>query len=125
MDIPAKVKIGGHWYEIKYPYKYQERYDRGGHCDFSQKIICVGNDDGNGNLKADSAIIVTFIHEILHAIDNLTGHEMFLGSEGESRVEALSEGIYQFLVDNGYLTLKEEGKKNERQLEASVKRDAL
>ena len=114
VDIPKKLKIGGHWYKVKFPYRYQERSDWSGHCDNARKRIYIGNDDGNGNLRAESAIIVTLIHEIYHAIDNLTGHGIFTGPEGEARCEALSEGTFQFLVDNGYLVLEEEGKEDGR-----------
>ena len=46
---------------------------------------------------------MSFIHEVLHAIDMSTGHKTFVGDEGENKMEALSEGIYQVLVDNDFL----------------------
>lgn len=103
MEIPKKVKVGGHWIEIKYPHIFQERFDRFGQCDDAKKIIYLTALDGNGEKRADSAISVTFIHEVLHAIDMTSGHEIFVGDAGERKIEGLSEGIYQFLVDNGYL----------------------
>lgn len=100
MNIPKTIKIGGHQYKVIFPYTYTERYDRWGDCDDTMKIIRVTDSDGGGAKRADSSIIVTFIHEILHGIDCLTGHKMFSGEEGEKRIESLSEGIYQILVDN-------------------------
>jgi len=97
MRIPKSLKIGGHQYEVVFPYVFTERFDRVGDIDYSKKIIRVAEEYGNEPRKA-SAIIVTLIHEVLHGIDDITGHNMFDGKEGY--VEALSEGIYQVLVDN-------------------------
>ena len=98
--IPKTLKIGGHQYKIIFPYQYVERWDRWGDCDDTQKVIRITDSDGGGQKRAESSTIVTFIHEILHAIDYLTGHKQFSGDEGEKRIEALSEGIYQVFKDN-------------------------
>ena len=103
MNIPKKIKIGGHWVEIKYPYIFQERFDRFGQCDDPKKIIYITDKDGNGEKRANSSIIVTFIHEILHELDYHTGWEIFSGEDGEKKVEGLSEAIYMFLIDNKFL----------------------
>lgn len=103
MQLKPRYKIGGHWFEIKYPYIFQERFDRFGQCDDPKKIIYITDVDGNGAKRAESAIVVTFIHEILHAIDLNTGHHIFEGKEGEEKLEGFSEGIYTFLIDNGFL----------------------
>ena len=85
-----------------YPYVFTERQDRGGDCDFQKKVIRVSGTTGCKK-RADSAITVTLIHEILHAIDHLIGHGIFSGEYGENEIEGLSEGIYQVLVDNNFL----------------------
>ncbi len=103
MKIPDKIKVLGHWFTIKYPYIFQERFDRFAQCDDAKKIIYITELDGNGEKRAESGIIVSFIHEVLHAIDLNTGHHIFEEQEGEHKLEALSEGIYQFLTDNGFL----------------------
>jgi len=101
--IPSKIKIGGHWYEVKYPYTFQERFDRHAQCDTAKKIIYLSAVDGNGEKKAKSHILVSLIHEILHAVDIQSGHSTFSGDDGENKIEGLSEGIYQVLIDNGWL----------------------
>jgi len=103
MKLPEKIKVGGHWIEIKYPHIFQERHDRWGQCDDAKKVIYITNKDQNGEDRNESAVIVTFIHEVLHALDNHSGHEIFMGENGEKKIEGLSEAIYMFLVDNGYL----------------------
>lgn len=103
MRIPKQIKVGGHWFTIKYPYIFQERFDRYAQCDDAKKIIYITDRDGNGEKRADSAIIATFIHELLHAIDMNMGHHIFDGNEGENKIEGFSEGLYQVLTDNGFL----------------------
>jgi len=97
--------------EVKCPYIFQERFDRHAQCDAVKKIIYLATVDGNGEKKAKSHILVSFIHEVLHAIDIQSGHSTFAGDEGENKIEGLSEGIYQVLVDNGFL--KEEQDESE------------
>ena len=102
MHIPKTLKIGGHIYRIIFPYVFTERYDMVADCDKDNCEIRIAGK--NADIKrSDSAGDVTLIHEVLHAIDFSTGHRMFEGQGGEKKIEALSEGIYQVLVDNGYL----------------------
>lgn len=103
MQIKSKYKIGGHWVTLKYPYIFQERFDRYGQYDDAKKIIYLTGVDGNGEKRVKSGITVTLIHELLHAIDYGSGHHMFAGDEGENKIESLSEGIYAFLIDNDLL----------------------
>ena len=106
MNIPKSLKIGGHNYEIVFPYVFTERSDITGQNDFNGKVIRVC-DSVDDEKRSDSAIVVTLIHEVLHALDHNTGQRMFMGDNGETKIEALSEGIYQVLADNGYLKEKE------------------
>lgn len=101
MKLPKKVKIGGHDYKILFPYVFTERFDNYAQHDFAMKEIRVGLADNGGQERTESAVIVSFIHEILHAIDYTTGHRIFENNEGA--VEGFSECIYQILVDNGWL----------------------
>jgi len=99
VNLPNKIKIGGHQYKIVFPYVFTERVDLCGDHDSAAKTIRITDNEDNIK-RANSSITVTLIHEILHAIDHTTGHDMFQGSEGEKHIEALSEGIYQVLTDN-------------------------
>lgn len=98
MTIPDKIKVGGKTYKVIYPYNYRERNDRVAHCDTLLDEIMIGADDGNGNKRTDANIIISLIHETLHAIDFDTGHKIF--PENEAAIEGISHGIYQVLVDN-------------------------
>lgn len=99
--LPKKLKIGGKIYAIDFPYKFIERNDLNGQCDSALDILRIGADDGNGHTRSNASVIITFIHEILHAIDYDTGHFVF--RDNESAIEGFSHSIYQVLVDNGYL----------------------
>lgn len=108
MKIPKKIKVGGHWWVIKYPYLFKERQDVFGLCEDAPKEISITELDSNGNKRADSSIFVTFLHEVLHALDFLNNQSIFKSDsfeETERRVDNLAEGIYQVLVDNNYLKI--------------------
>ena len=100
MKLQKKIKIGGYWYTVKFPHEFKERVDVFGQCDSSVKEIRIAGVDSGGNMRADSAILADLTHEIFHAIDRNTGHEMFVGEEGEKRCTAMSEGWFQVLRDN-------------------------
>lgn len=101
IDIPKTLKIGGHEYKVICPYTFKERSDSHAQLDFPLKEIRISGTDSTGNIKPDSSMVVSFIHEILHAVDFNTGHMVFDGNE--KAVDGFSECIYQILVDNGYL----------------------
>ena len=100
MKIPKKIKIGGHWYVVKFPYKFVERVDVFGQIDHPSEEIRIAGVDSGGTPRAEATIAVTFLHETFHAIDIVTGQDMFVGPEKDKRCIALSEGLYQVFVDN-------------------------
>ena len=102
MKIPKRLKIGGHDYQIVFPYVFTERSDLTGQNDPNLKLIRIV-EYVNDERRANSAICVTLIHEVLHAIDHNTGQQIFTGNDGECKIGALSEGIYSLLVDNDFL----------------------
>lgn len=99
MKIPSKVKIGGHWYNIIFPYKFIERADVDGYTDHDILEIKIADGDGLDQRLAESKIIEIFFHEIIHAID----HVYNAGALSEETVKRLGQGLYQVLVDNGFL----------------------
>jgi len=101
MKIPKSIKIGGHTVTVKFPYKFKETTTITAQCDVQCNEIRISGVDSGGNEKAKSSISVDFIHEVLHRIDSVSGHNIF--SDNEPAMEGISEGIYQVLVDNGYL----------------------
>ncbi len=107
MDIPKTLKIGGHIYKVMFPYHFKERGDLDGQHDRSVRELRICENDGCGSQRAISDIFVTLIHEIFHAFDAISGHEIFQGDEGEKRIRAMSECAFAFLVDNKYLKLEE------------------
>jgi len=102
MKIPEKIKIGGHWYKITYPYHFRERGDLTGFHDGDAEAILVDDRDNFSHEKRpESSVMVTLIHEVLHAIDFVTGHHVF--NDNENAIEGFSQCVYQILIDNGYL----------------------
>ena len=102
--LPDSLKIGAHEVKVVFPYPFKERDDLVGQYDKGLGVIRISEFDYCGNKRVESEIWVTFLHEILHAIDYATGHRMFCGGENEPKIEGLSEGLYQVLNDNGLLS---------------------
>lgn len=98
MKLPSQVKIGGHNYTVKFPFCFKERADIQGQADHCSKEIRVANSEYQGTPLADSKIAEIFIHETLHSISATWNAEV-----SEAQCKTLAEGIYAFLVDNGYL----------------------
>lgn len=104
MKIPSSLKIGGHDYKVLYPYHFKERCEIQAQNDTALNEIRICDVDQCGNVRMDSCILVSFLHEIVHVIDTVYCNRQIenLGHEARERiVEGLSEGLYQVLHDNG------------------------
>ena len=89
--------------KIKYPHRFKERTDLFGQWDsVSNTIRLAGVDSGNQKIKKD-AVIITLLEEVIHAIDQCTGHRVFDDDDNHKALPGLCEGMYQVLKDNGYL----------------------
>ena len=101
MRIPKQLKIGGHIYDIDYPYIFKEREDIFGRTNFSRNSIMISDCDGAGNECSKSHTERVFWHEVIHAVDIIyccdgIGDK----TDKESMIEGLAQGLYQVLVDN-------------------------
>lgn len=93
MDIPNKIKIGGHWFDIQLKTE-KDGYDRQGSLFRWWNRIIIQSD------LAQSKKETALFHEVLHEISG----QMDIGLN-EMQVSILSECIYQFLIDNELLKL--------------------
>ena len=107
--IPKTLKIGGHNFKIRYPYIFDKDNLTGQYCPETDEIK-IKQLTLSGEAQAKSSQYICFLHEILHAINDIYCMNQ-LGREcnTEEIIDALAEGMYQVLVDNGYLV--EESKK--------------
>lgn len=108
MKLPEKVKIGSQIYAVRFPHSFTEVTDFNGQHDGERNEIRIREIEFGGSKRPNSKIMVTFIHEILHAIDSQTGHRIFDNDSGEQAISGISNGILSFLLDNGYLKLEED-----------------
>ncbi|MDA2921691.1 hypothetical protein MYX07_00310 [Patescibacteria group bacterium AH-259-L07] len=99
MKIPKKIKVGGHIYKVIYPYRFKEREDLYGRTNEGRKEIFVTNLDANGNKLPQTKIEETFLHELLHAVDQTYNNNDLK----EEIVARMGEGLYQVLKDNKLL----------------------
>lgn len=98
MKIPKKLKIGGHDYRVLYPYSFGDGNGAAGLCETMQHTLKIDDKDFYGNpIESESYVKVTLLHEILHAIDGITGHGVF---DNELVCKGTSEILYQVLHDN-------------------------
>lgn len=87
MRIPKRIKIGGLQYRVKLVKKISNRGESG-ETDSGKLVISLQSD------AKKEALEVTFLHEILHAINiNLD----------EKEVEYLAMALYQVMRDNQQL----------------------
>lgn len=121
IKLPSKIKVGGFWYEVCFPYNFDNMQLSdsgclGMHEPATLKIKVRGLDSG-GLPFPSSVIMESFLHEIFHAVDRIYCYDRIdaLDStvfaryeEGgkETAISALSIGWYQVLKDNSVLTLK-------------------
>jgi len=102
MKIPSKVKVGGRDYQIFYPHKFTDSaHPHYGLHDAGGQTIKISQIDEFGAKRNPQSIIHTFIHEVLHAVDNVyNGGRLTVWEHGEETIDQLAEGIMQFVRDN-------------------------
>jgi hypothetical protein len=102
MKIPGKLKIGGRTYQIIFPHTFKDSIrNLYGLCDDGGQIIYLSEIDTHGNKRHPESIQQTFIHEILHAIDNIYyGGKLTAQKGGEEIIDQLAEGLAQLIRDN-------------------------
>ena len=99
MEIPKKVKIGPHWFDIEITEVVNKFIPRKGEINLVENTIKIDKS------MAQSKQEETFFHEALHEISAAVAVEL---DEGD--VTRLAYGFYMFLVDNELL--KQEGEDN-------------
>jgi len=100
MNIPDKVKIGGHTYKVLKDYVFIDGNNLAGQADHNKLEMKLIGKLSTGEPIPVSRKIETFIHELLHCIDNTYNS----ASLTEEQTERMSEGIFQVLNDNFLIT---------------------
>ena len=102
MIIPERLKIGGRYYQVLYPHVFMDSHQvLYGLHDPSGQTIKIGNKDEFGVDRHPDSIMQTFLHESLHAIDNIyNGGRLTAWDKGEETVDQLAEGFLQVIRDN-------------------------
>lgn len=101
MILPKMLKVGSHQISVVFPHHFRERSDVCGQYDQSLSEIRVDHVDACGNMRSDSSILVTFLHEVLHAIDYTYNRgRVTRRKDGEDDIDQLAQGLAQVLRDN-------------------------
>ncbi len=96
MKIPKKVKIGAHYYTIKFRDDLDD--ENFGVCRPSKLTIFIHSTTQQSQQEE------TFLHEVLHAIFSQNGlSNVWDPKKEEKDVQILGHAIYQFLLENKLL----------------------
>lgn len=111
MKIPKSLKIGGRTYSVRFPYKFKDSHVvmYGLHDAGAQKILLSDRDE-HANLRNKDSIFQAFLHELLHAVDNVyNGGRLSSWDKGEETIDQIAEGLIQVIRDND-LDFRDRGK---------------
>lgn len=97
VNLPGKVVVGGQIYNVIYPYIFGDDPEFGG-MHFGWELVIKIADTIEGRKVRDENVKVTFIHELLHAIDFIYFNEVIDSDEGI--IEVLSSGLFHIFHDN-------------------------
>ena len=106
MKIPKKVRIAGHDYKVIFDDDGLTTEHLIGDISNDFKEIRLCRYYQSKRARAESEILETFIHEILHGIDRHYNND----SLDEKEIGRLSNGLYQVLSDNFIIKAKKEKK---------------
>ena len=93
MNIPDKIRVGGHEYKVLKNYVFEERADLNAQCASDVCEIRLGQSYREHCQSKKEEI---FLHEVIHAVDHVYNG----GKLEESSVENIGQGLYQALKDN-------------------------
>ena len=109
VKFPEYVSVGIHKYGISYPHPFREATRIFGQCDNCLHEIRISEMDQGGSRRPDTAILATFFHELLHAVDSIYMDGRVAGlsdSEKELIISQFAEGLTQAFV-NGHFPVVE------------------
>ena len=89
IPLPAKVKIGGHIYQVSSSQELTQSRDQGVICHRVQTMRVAGD-------LTPSSLLRTFIHESLHALNYVWLNQDL----DEKLIGTFAEGLGAFLMDN-------------------------
>ena len=102
MHKPTSIKLRG--YEWDVTFVENDLGDAVGYCAPSKHQIIIDVMTDRDNRMSDGAILHTFLHEVLHAIDaTYCDCRVFQGAKHGDENEFMNpfcEGLVQFLLDN-------------------------
>lgn len=104
VTLPKKIKIGGHEYDVIFPYNFKEIDSYLGLHDLLARKIYISEVDYSGNIRKDSDIYKTLLHEILHGIDSVYLKDRLAEEDDHEKIiDSLADGLLQVLTDANLL----------------------
>ena len=100
VKLPKKIKVGAHTYDVVFPHNFREVDGYMGLHDPLARRILIADCDFGGSKRKDADVLKTFIHEIIHAVDNVYLKDRLNDEDDYERiVDSLAEGLTQVLLD--------------------------
>jgi hypothetical protein len=102
VTLPPTLKIGGRTYAVLYPHVFEDTATvLYGLHDPAGQTIKIARVDEHGCIRHHESVLQTFMHEVIHAVDNIYfGGKLTAWEKGEDAVDQLAEGLIQVLRDN-------------------------
>jgi predicted SprT family Zn-dependent metalloprotease len=98
MKIPKKIKVAGHWIDVKFPHVFTERGDIKGLAGLNVNKIYL-EEKCNGEAYPESRVAEVFLHEMLHFVLQASTGQGMLG-EDEGMHTVFASVLFQVLRDN-------------------------
>ena len=96
VKFPKKVRVNCFDYDIIYPYRFKEAEDRVAQHSYYNLEIRISPESPLRERRRDSKIVVSLIHELIHAIDYCYNFNTL----EEDQVESLANVLFEFFTKN-------------------------
>jgi len=100
MQLPSKVKIGPHVFEVVFPYVFTNNSTLCGQVDSTACEIRLASENAGVKYNA-TKVWDTFFHELAHKVLDIAGVD--LGSRGENVCDLLAHTVLAMMIDNGWV----------------------
>lgn len=108
LKYPEEIRVGIHTYRVMKPFAFREKTGIFGQCDNCLHEIRVSEMDQGGAPRPETAVCVTFFHEVLHAIDCIYSNGSIEALDNsELIVSQLAEGLAQVFLEGNFPVLED------------------
>lgn len=108
VKFPGFVQIGAHKIQVVFPHRFEERSDQYAQYDPGMQKIRITDVDSNGSTRPDTDIVRCFVHEVLHAVDDIFGDCKVFAEDKERNLDAIAQGLTQVFLAGQFPVLEDD-----------------